>query len=122
MVLKENACNVSLLLIFLHIVFLCFHLVLYAIFSSTGTLRWGDVEEFLRQCGDQLSKELKTFFPNDEIVTQDKFLQWLSNHQGHTTATIDWLMDELRLRELTTYSIDRIYDKYSILAGVTHCT
>lgn len=107
-------------LVFLHVFFR--HLVLYAIFSLTGTLRWGDVEEFLRQCGDQLPRDLKIFLPNDEIVTQEKFLQWLNNHQGHTTSTIDWLMDELRLRELTSYSIDRIYDKYSILAGVTHCT
>lgn len=99
-----------------------FDLVLYAILSTAGTLRWGDAEQFLQQCGDQLSNELKNFFPRDEFVTQEKFLQWLTYHQGHTTSTIDWLMDEQRLHELTTYSIERIYDKYSILAGVTHCT
>ncbi|CAM4750883.1 unnamed protein product [Rotaria magnacalcarata] len=94
--------------------------LLYAIFTQTGTLRWYDVEEFLRLCGDQLPQELEYFFQKDQIVTQEKFLQWLERSQGHTTTIIDWLTDEQRLRELLTYTNDRIYDQYSILAGVTH--
>jgi hypothetical protein len=99
-----------------------FNLVLYAIFTQAGTLHWYDIEIFLRQCGDQVPDELKNFFQSDEIVTQEKFLKWLEYHQGRTTTTIDWLMDEQRLFELANYAIDRTYDKYSILAGVTHCT
>ena len=83
---------------------------------------WYDVKAFLSQCGDQLPEELTNFFQNDEIVTQEKFLKWLELHRGHTTTITDWLMDEQRLHELLTYAIDRIYDQYSILAGVTHCT
>jgi hypothetical protein len=96
--------------------------LLYAIFTQAGTLHWYDIEIFLRQCGDQVPDELKNFFQSDEIVTQEKFLKWLEYHQGRTTTTIDWLMDEQRLFELANYAIDRTYDKYSILAGVTHCT
>ncbi|CAF2834191.1 unnamed protein product [Rotaria sp. Silwood2] len=96
--------------------------LLYAIFTQTGILYWYDVEEFLRLCGDQLPKELENFFQKNEIVTQEKFLQWLEHNQGHTTTITDWLMDEQRLFELLTYTNDRIYDQYSILAGVTHCT
>jgi hypothetical protein len=99
-----------------------FYLVLYAILTQTGILYWYDVEEFLRQCGDDLPDEFKNFFQNDEIVTQEKFLKWLEYHQGHTTTIIDWIMDEQRFRELSTYSIDKINDQYSILSGVTHCT
>ena len=97
-------------------------LVLYAIFSQTGTLRWYEVETFLRQCGDELPDELRKFFRNDEIITYEKFLQWSESHQGRTTTILDWLMDEQRLFELFTYTIEKISDKYSILAGVTHCT
>ena len=98
------------------------YLVLYALFTQTGTLRWYEVEEFLSQCGDQLAEELQTFFQNNEIITQDKFLKWLEHHQGHTTTITDWLMDEQRLYELLTCTIDKTSDQYSILAGVTHCT
>jgi hypothetical protein len=80
------------------------------------------VEEFLSQCGDQLPDEFDNFFQNDEIVTQEKFLRWLEHHQGHTSTITDWLMDEQRLYELLTYGNDRLYDQYSILSGVTHCT
>jgi len=99
-----------------------FNLVLYAIFTQSGILYWYNVEEFLRQCGDQLPHELKYFFQKDEIITQEKFLKCLEHQQGHTTSTIDWLIDEQRLNELLVYTIDRIYDQYSILSGVTHCT
>jgi hypothetical protein len=103
-------------------IFIFFNLVLYILCTHTGTLHWYDVEEFLRQCGDELPDELKKFFQNNEIITQEKFLNWLEYHQGHTTTTIDWFMDEQRIHELLTYTIDRIYDQYSILSGVTHCT
>ncbi|CAF1339296.1 unnamed protein product [Rotaria sordida] len=94
--------------------------LLYAIFTQTGILYWYDVEEFLRLCGEQLPKEFENLFQKNEIVTQEKFLQWLDNNRGHTTTITDWLMDEQRLYELSTYTNDRIYDQYSILAGVTH--
>ena len=83
---------------------------------------WYEVEEFLRQCGDQLSGELENIFRKDEIVTQEKFLRWLEHHRSHTTTIIDWLMGKQRLSELLLYTNDKIYNQYSILAGVTHCT
>ncbi|CAF1053304.1 unnamed protein product [Adineta steineri] len=94
--------------------------LLYALFTPTGILRWHDVEQFLSQCGDQLPEELKNFFENNEIITQEKFLKWLEYHQGHTTTITDWLLDEQRLYELLTYSFEKTSDQYSILAGVTH--
>ena len=87
-----------------------------------GVLRWHDVEEFLSQCNDQLSGDLKNFFDNTEIITQEKFLKWLEHHRGRTTTITDWLLDEQRLSELLASTIDKISDQYSILAGVTHCT
>ncbi|CAF1168615.1 unnamed protein product [Adineta steineri] len=94
--------------------------LLYALFTPTGILRWHDVEQFLSQCGDQLPEELKNFFENNEIITQEKFLKWLEYHQGHTTTITDWLLDEQRLYELLTSSLEKTSDQYSILAGVTH--
>lgn len=122
MVHKENACNVNFKQRQERHHNLFIYLVLYAIFSQTGQLRWYEVEELLRLCGDHLPRGLENFFQKDEIVTQEKFLQWLERNQGHTTAITDWLMDEQRLRELLTPNNDRVYNQYSILAGVTHCT
>lgn len=67
-------------------------------------------------------KENQDVFRKDETVTPDKFLQWLEHNQGHISTVTDWLIDEQRLRELTSNINDRFYDQYSILAGVTHCT
>ncbi|CAF3315764.1 unnamed protein product [Rotaria socialis] len=100
--------------------------LLYSLFAnnisnSNGILRWQDVEDFLSQCGDHPPEELDKIFQNhDEIVTQEKFLEWLKLHHGHTTTITDWLMDEQRLHELISSPIDRSSDQYSILAGVTH--
>ncbi|CAF1131929.1 unnamed protein product [Adineta ricciae] len=94
--------------------------LLYALFAPTGILRWYDVADFLRQCGDQLPEDLKRFFETNEIVTQEKFLKWLEYHQGHLTAITDWLLDEQRCRELLSHSIDRVSNQYAILSGVTH--
>ncbi|CAF4716296.1 unnamed protein product, partial [Rotaria socialis] len=80
--------------------------LLYSLFAnnisnSNGILRWQDVEDFLSQCGDHPPEELDKIFQNhDEIVTQEKFLEWLKLHHGHTTTITDWLMDEQRLHEL----------------------
>jgi hypothetical protein len=124
MVSKKNVCNVSLQNIFYRTnINLNFcYLVLYILFTQNGLVRWYEIEEFLCQCGDQLPEELKSFFEDNEIITQEKFLTWLEYHQGHTTTITDWLMDEQRLYELLTYEIEKISDQYSILAGVTHCT
>ena len=99
-----------------------FVLVLHEIFSRGGQLYWCEVEEFIRQCGDQLSSEFENIFRKNEIMTQEKFLRWLEHCRTHTATIIDWLMDEQRLHELLSYTNDKIYNKYSILAGVTHCT
>ena len=96
--------------------------MLCALFAPTGILRWYDVAEFLRQCGDQLPEDLKRFFETNEIVTQEKFLKWLEYHHGHLTAITDWLLDEQRCRELLSHSMDRVSNQYAILSGVTHCT
>ena len=102
---------------------MCFHiLVLYAIFTQSGTLYWQDVEYFLSQCNDHLPQSSDLSTNSDEVVTQEQFLSWLTHHQGHTTKITDWLMDDQHLRELLTYAYEKTYDQYTILAGVTHCT
>jgi hypothetical protein len=80
------------------------------------------VADLLRQCGEQIPEALKHFFEKNEVVTQEKFVQWLEQHQGHITTITDWLLDEQRLHELLTHTIDRVSDQYAILSGVTHCT
>jgi len=100
--------------------------LLFLIFSynannNNGCLRWQDVKDFLSQCGEQLPEELDTLIQNyDEVVSQEKFVTWLENHQGHTTTITDWLMDSQRLHELTASPIDKSSDQFGILAGVTH--
>lgn len=99
-----------------------FSSVLYAILTQAGTLNWYEVETFIRQCGDELSDDSRNIFRQDDFVSQEQFLQWLDKEKEHQIKLINWLDDQQRLRDIQMFAIEKIFDKHSILAGVTHCT
>lgn len=85
-------------------------------------MNWYEVETFIRQCGDELSDDIRNVFRQDDVVSQEQFLQWLDKEKEHRIKLIDWLDDQQRLRDIQMFAIEKIFDKHSILAGVTHCT